>query len=97
VLPRGPAIRAGAASGIISLGTMAEARGAVAGLGQDRAGNARWLLAAHLRYPLFRIMRCPRPRKHGLELSWGVTALARAAVKRRKASAPRKSALPRSR
>jgi hypothetical protein len=32
----------------------------------------------------------PRPRKHGLELSQGVKALARAAAERRKASAPRK-------
>src|SRR5580704_16679792 len=54
VLPRGLAIRAGAASGIRSFGITAEARGAVAGLGQERAGNARLI---------------PRPRKHGLELS----------------------------
>jgi hypothetical protein len=43
VLPRGLATRAGAASGIIPFGTTAEAWGAVTGLGQDRAGNARWL------------------------------------------------------
>jgi len=43
--------------------------------GTSRAGNARLILD---------------PRKHGLELSQGVTALARAAVRRRKASAPRK-------
>ena len=54
VLPRGLAIRAGAASGIRSFGITAEARGAVAGLGQERAGNARLI---------------PGPRKHGLELS----------------------------
>src|ERR1700722_4551021 len=52
VLPRGFAIRAGAASGIRSFGIMAEARGAVAGLGQERAGNARSI---------------PSPRKHGLK------------------------------
>ena len=43
MLPRGLATRAGAASGIIPFGTTAEAWGAVTGLGQDRAGNARWL------------------------------------------------------
>jgi hypothetical protein len=37
----------------------------------------------------------PSPRKHGLELSQDVKVLARAAAKRRKASAPRIGALPR--
>jgi hypothetical protein len=54
VLPRGFARRAGAASGIMSFGTMADARGAAAGLGQADTGNAR---------------KKPRPRKPGLELS----------------------------
>ena len=72
MLPRGFAVRAGAALGIILFGTTAEAWGASTGLGQERAGNAR------------------RARKHGLELSQNVKVLARAAAKRRKASAPRK-------
>jgi hypothetical protein len=50
--------------GIILSGTTAGAGGAFPGLGQERAGNAR----------LDRV-----PRKHGLELSHGVTAVARAA------------------
>ena len=54
MLPRGVAIRAGAASGIIPFGTTAEAWGAATALGPDRTGNARLILD---------------PGKHGLELS----------------------------
>ena len=39
--PRGFATRSGAALGIILFGTTAEARGAAAGLRQERPGNAR--------------------------------------------------------
>jgi hypothetical protein len=62
VLPRGLATRAGAASGIIPFRTTAEAWGAVTGLGQD---SPLAFLAVHD----LRTMRCPSPRKHGLELS----------------------------
>jgi hypothetical protein len=65
VLPRGLAIRAGAASGIIPFGTTAEAWGAATALGAGKAGNA---------------CLTPNPRKHGLELSQEVKALTRAAV-----------------
>jgi hypothetical protein len=41
VLPRGFAVCAGAALGIILFGTTAEVWGASTGLGQARAGNAR--------------------------------------------------------
>ena len=41
MLPRGFAVRAGAALGIILFGTTAEVWGASTGLGQARAGNAR--------------------------------------------------------
>src|ERR1700677_4594110 len=51
---RGVTTRARAAPGISHAGTTAGAGGAVPGLGQVKAGNAR---------------RDPRPRKHGLELS----------------------------
>ena len=72
---RNDALRSRAALGITPCGTRTAAGGAVPGLGWERAGNARLN---------------PRPRKHGLELSQGVIALARAAAERRKASAPRK-------
>src|SRR5580704_4411531 len=68
-------VRTRAASGIMSTGITAGARGAAAGLGQERAGYAREL---------------PRPRKPGLESkSRGLETLVRAAVERRKASASR--------
>src|SRR6202166_4562596 len=68
-------VRSRAASGIMSTGITAGARGAAAGLGQERAGNAREL---------------PRPRKPGLKSkSRGLETLARAAVERREASASR--------
>ena len=58
----------------MSAGITAGARGAAAGLGQASAGNARKL---------------PRPRKPGLKSkSRGLETTARAAVERRKASAP---------
>jgi hypothetical protein len=58
----------------MSAGITAGARGAAAGLGQASAGNAREL---------------PRPRKPGLKsTSRGLETTARAAVERRKASAP---------
>jgi hypothetical protein len=70
----GLANRSRAASGIMSTGITAGARGAAAGLGQASAGNARKL---------------PRPRKPGLESkSRGLETTARAAVERREASAP---------
>jgi hypothetical protein len=63
-----------AASGIMSAGITAGARGAAAGLGQESAGNARTLA---------------RPRKPGLKSkSRGLETTARAAVERREASAP---------
>jgi hypothetical protein len=75
VAPRELAIRAGAASGI---------------RGQERAGNARWPLSSHELFgkpvSTFRIMRCPRPREHGLELSGASPREPRS--KRRKAGAP---------
>jgi len=68
-------VRTRAASGIMSTGITAGARGAAAGLGQERAGNAREL---------------PRPRKPGLKSkSRGLETLVRAAVERREASASR--------
>jgi len=70
----GLASRARAASGIMSAGITAGARGASAGLGQECAGNAR---------------KHPRPRKPGLKSkSRGLETSARAAVERREASAP---------
>jgi hypothetical protein len=58
----------------MSAGITAGARGASAGLGQAKAGNARWQ---------------PRPRKPGLKSkSRGLETSVRAAVERRKASAP---------
>jgi hypothetical protein len=70
----GLANRARAASGIMSAGITAGARGASAGLGQASAGNARKL---------------PRPRKPGLKSRIrGLETTARAAVERREASAP---------
>ena len=71
--------RTRAALGIIPFGMTTEARGAFAGLGQERAV----------------CLSRPSPRKHGLELSRDVKVLARAAAERRQASAPRKCALPR--
>ena len=72
---RGVTTRARAALGIIHAGTTAGAGGAVPGLGQAKAGNAR---------------QNPRPRKHGLELSQQAHGpLARAAAERRKVSASR--------
>jgi hypothetical protein len=68
-------VRSRAASGIMSTGITAGARGAAAGLGQERAGNAREL---------------PRPRKPGLKSkSRGLETSDRAAVERREASASR--------
>jgi hypothetical protein len=75
VLPRGLATRAGAALGIIPFGTTAEAWGASTALGPERVGK---------------MPARTDPSKHGLELSQDVKVLARAAAKRRKASAPRK-------
>ena len=72
---RGFAHRSRAASGIMLSGTTAGVGGAFPGLGQAKAGNA---------------LPERRPRKPGLELSQDVKVLARAAVERRKASAPRK-------
>jgi hypothetical protein len=70
----GLANRSRAASGIMSAGITAGARGAAAGLGQASAGNARTLA---------------RPRKPGLKSkSRGLETTARAAVERREASAP---------
>ena len=70
-------VRSRAASGIMSTGITAGARGAAAGLGQERAGNAREL---------------PRPRKPGLKSkSRGLETSDRAAVERREASAFRRT------
>ena len=70
-------VRSRAASGIMSTGITAGARGAAARLGQERAGNAREL---------------PRPRKPGLESkSRGLETSVRAAVERREASASRRT------
>jgi hypothetical protein len=76
LLPRGLAIRAGAAPGINPFGTTAEAWGAATEPGQDTAGNARLILD---------------PGKYGLELSQRCQSLWREPrSKRRKAGAPRK-------
>ena len=80
VLPRGFAIRAGAASGIRSFGITAEARGAVAGLGQDEAGNARSM---------------PGPRKRGAGAEPGWMVLARTSVEAPEGERAPKGALPR--
>jgi len=76
VLPLGFAIRAGAALGIMPSGITTGARGAVTGLGQGRAGNARCVLCVR---DLRGSCIGPSPRKHGLELSHDVRVVARAA------------------